>query len=569
MIIEKRLQFRHTISAIKALKGGRVAILDSSNSYRLFTLNPIALKDGFKTSLAQSENLLQGADVSEDGKYVSFCVKKEGVAVFNGLNKRLIYRFKRHEGDVESLCISKKHGYLATGGQDGKTFLWSLSTGRMVASLPHHSDFVTAIAFSKNGQWIATGSFDRKIIITNVSSLSQGFRLKGHSKAITGLLFIGRHRLVAADKAGEIVIWDYFSAKVVKRLKKMLDEVTALTVTPDERFLFAADKSGIVSLYDLESYELISLRYLHYLKPVSKLCYASEGNHLIVGLAGGEVTFNAPLKESAQMEEYIAKGDLASAYRLAEENPLLRYSRAYVELEALWSERFQKAISLLELGKREEAKKVLEPFCVEASKRLLVQQLLNDFKDFQHFKAAVEHKKFQLAYSMAAKYPMLKQNRYYEAMEKEWERLFSQAKKIILQNGGEDRAKEILKPFRGISSKSALIQALFNEKEIYKLFMKMVAKRDFKGAIELAKRYPAIMELEEYKKIERVAEAIALKSAKELESGNYAEAARMAAQLMEFPDMKEEARELIDRANLYASAMRYFAEKNYAAIYKI
>ncbi len=569
MIIEKRLGFQHSITAVKALAGHRVAVLDSSNSVRFFSLDPIVLVDGFKTALEQNDQLLHGADVSEDGRYVAFCVKKEGVAVFNGTSKRLLYRFKRHEGDVESLCISRKQRYLATGGQDGKTFLWSLSTGRMVASLPHHSDFVTAIAFSPNGQWIATGSFDRRIIITNISSLSQGFRLIGHSKAITEMLFIGGHRLIAADKEGDIVVWDYFGAKVIKRLKKMFDEVTALSVTPDDRFLFAADKSGVVSLYDLNSYELVALRYLQYAKPVKKLCYVPGGNHLIVGLADGEVTFNAPLKESQKMEEYIASNDLSSAYRLAEENPLLRYSDAYVELEAIWDEAFQKAMALLELGKKDEAKKILEPFCVEASKRLMIQQLQNDFTDFQKFKTAVQGKKYQLAYSMAAKFPMLKQNRYYEMMEKEWESLFSKAKKLVLQKGGEDKVKELLKPFRGISGKSVLIQALLNEKEIYRLFMKLVSKRDFKGAIDLAKRYPAIMELDEYKKIEKIADIIANKASGELEAGNYAEAARLASQLMEFPDMKERANELLDTANLYASAMRYFAQKNYAAIYRM
>ncbi len=569
MIIEKRLGFRHSITAIKELAGHRVAILDSSNAVRIFSTEPITLVDGFKTSLAQNDKLLHGADISEDGAYVAFCVKKEGVAVFDGRSKRLLYRFKRHEGDVESLRISRKHRYLATGGQDGKTFLWSLSTGRMVASLPHHSDFVTAIAFSPNGQWIATGSFDRKIIVTNISSLSQGFRLKGHSKAITELLFIGSHRLVAADKDGEIVVWDYFGARVIKRLKKMFDEVTALSVTPDERFLFAADKTGVVSLYDLNSYELVALRYLQYTKPIKRLCYLFEGNHLVVGLADGEVTFNSPLKESRKMEEFIASDDLASAYRLAEENPLLRYSDEYMKLEALWNEAFQSAMSLLELGRKEDAKKILEPFGVESSKRLLAQQLVNDFADFQKFKTAVEGQKYQLAYSMAAKHPMLKQNRYYEMMESEWEKRFSRAKKIVMQNGGEERVKELLKPFRGISDKSRLIQALLNEKEIYRLFMKLVGKRDFKGAIELAKRYPAIMELEEYKKIEKIADIIAKRASAELEAGNYAEAARLASQLKEFPDMKERAEELMESANLYASAMRYFAQKDYGAIYAI
>jgi murein DD-endopeptidase MepM/ murein hydrolase activator NlpD len=470
---------------------------------------------------------------------------------------------------VESLRVNDRYEYLATGGQDGKTFLWSLVTGRMVASLPHHADFVTAIDFTPNGQWIATGGFDRKILVTNISSLSQSYRLQGMGGAINDLKFISGHRLIAADKSGEIVVWDYFGARVVKRLKKMLDEAVSLCVTPDDRFLFAADRSGIVSLYDLTTYEMLSLRYLSYARPVTKIAYAKTGNHLIVGLETGEVTFNSPLKESAKMEELIDAGDLTEAYRIADENPLLRYSEAYVRLEALWEEAFEEAVRLLQNGMTDAARNVLEPFSGESSKRLLTQQLLHDYREFEKFRNAVEARRYPLAYSLAAQYPMLKQNPLYAKMEREWERLFAQAKKIVLQNGGEDRVREILKPFRGITGKSTLIQTLLAEKEIYKLFMKLVAKRDYKTALELAKRYPAIRELEEYRKVERIADVIAAKAEEELEAGRYAETARLATQLMEFPEKRELAEELKEKANLYASAMRYFAEKNYGAIYRM
>ncbi|WP_201352909.1 hypothetical protein [Hydrogenimonas urashimensis] len=569
MIIEKRLRFKSAVTAVKPMERKKIAIIDATNSVRFFKLDPVILVDGFKTSIEQDPHLLQGSDLSKDGRFVAFSVKKGGVAVFSGNQKRLIYRFRRHEGDVESLCISDSHDYLATGGQDGKTFLWSLVTGRMVASLPHHADFVTAIDFSPNGQWIATGSFDRKILVTNISSLSRHFRLRGHGGAINAIRFIRDHRLVAADKSGEIVVWDYFDQRVVKRLKKMLDEVTSLCVTPDDRFLFAADRSGLVSLYDLNTYEMLSLRYLTYRKPIRKIAYAETGNYLVVGLEDGEVTFNTPLKESERMEEMIDTGKLSEAYRLADENPLLRYSDGYLRLEVLWEEAYEEAVKLLEKGRRDEAKRVLEPFGGESSKRLLIQQLLHDYRMFEKFKTAVENRRFQLAYSLAAQYPSLKQSRYYTQMEEAWHTVFTKAKKLILQNGGEERVKELFKPFRGITGKSVLIQTLLAEREIYKLFMKLVNKRDYRGAIELAKRYPAIQELEEYRKIERLADAIIQKARLELEKGHYAETARLASQLMEFPDQKKTAEALTEEANLYASAMRYFAEKNYDAIYRM
>ncbi|WP_456389770.1 hypothetical protein [Hydrogenimonas sp.] len=569
MIVEKRLQLHHPIVAIKGLEGDRVAIVDNNYTVRFFSTDPIELVGGFKTSIQPCDPATMCCDLSFDGKYAAMIVPKDGAVVYDAVEKHLLFRFRRHEGEVESLKISDSHEYLATGGQDGKTFIWSLMTGRMVASLPHHSDFVTAIDFSSNGQWIATGGFDRRVLVTNISSLSQWFRLSGHGSAITVLKFIEGHRLVVGDKDGQIVVWDYFNSKPIKRLKKMFDTVTDLATTPDDRFLFASDKTGAVSLYDLGAYTLVSQRYFSFGKSVRRLCYIDSGNHLAVGLDSGEVSFNAPFKESSIMEEMIEKGDLASAYELAKENPLLHYSDAYIRLESLWNDAFKKAIERMEAGDKESAKTLLEPFNVEKSKRLLIQQLLNGFEEFQRFRSAVEAKRYQLAYSLAALYPIFQESHYYALIEEEWNRVFAKAKKLILQNRGEEMALELLKPFRGISSKGVLIQTLLTDREIYRLFMKLIAKKDFKGAMDLAKRHPAIMQLGEYKKIQRIADALEQKAQEELATGHYAEAVRIASKLQEFPGHKEMARELREKANLYASAMRYFAQKDYAAIYQM
>lgn len=362
IMIAKRFQLQHPVTMIKTLKNGRVAVVDQANSVRFFTLNPIELKDGFKTSLPQNELIFQGADFSSDGKYAALSVKKMGVAVFNAPKKELLYRFKRHEGEVEALKICDRTGYLATGGQDGRTLLWSLRTGRMITTLTPHRDFVTSIDFSPNGRWIATGSYDRRIFVTDISSLGRQTTLVGHRSAVTTLKFISEHRIVSADKDGEIIVWDYWSSKVIKRLKKMIHTVTALATTPDDRFLFTADKFGLVSIYDLTTYELIESRFLQYAKPVKKLCYVQEGDYLVVGLETGEIIFNAPLHARKEMESLIAVGDLEGASKIAEENVLLRYTESYEKLEHFWNDAFETAIKLLEEGKKERAKSLLRPF---------------------------------------------------------------------------------------------------------------------------------------------------------------------------------------------------------------
>jgi len=563
------MQLGAPLTAARELKEGKVALLDASNAVRFFSLESLQLISGFKTSIKQNTQLSHGADTSEDGQYVAFSVHKEGAVVYSSEQKKLLHHFKRHEGDVESLRINDRYHYLATGGQDGKTFVWSLETGRLVASLPHHSDFVTVIAFSVNGLWAATGGFDRRIWVTNLSSLSQRTVLRGHGSAITDLLFLKGQRLLSSDKEGEIIIWDYFSGKIVKRLKRMLSEIVSMSTTPDGRFLFVADKSGAVALYDLDNYEMISLRYMSYPKPVRKILYVIQSNLLIVGLDNGEVTFNSPLKETRLLEKLIEEERYGEAFELVEENPLLRYSKPYFRLESVWKEVYKKAIRLLEIGEAQRAQEMLEPFSTDAQKRLLMQQLIQDYKEFARFKTAVDGRKYTLAYSLAAQYPMLKENSAYKKMEQEWERLFARAKQLALQKGSDETIQELLKPFRGISSKSALIQTLIKEKEIYRLFMRLVQRKDYKKALELAKRYPSIKELDEYRKIERIAEMIEKKAVEHLEAGEFADAVRTAQQLLDFPEKKEIAEELISRANHYATALRSFAEKDYKAIYRM
>ena len=569
MVVEKRFRFADALSSARELRDGRLCLIDRSDTVRFFTLDPIELVGGFKTAIQSDPAILHSSDTSQDGCFIAFLVKKEGAVVFHAKKKKLIYRFSRHEGDVESLKFAPTQNYLATGGQDGKTFLWSLTTGRMVASLPHHADFVRAIDFSPNGQWIATGSYDRKIFVTNVSSLSQGVQLRAHAAAVNDLRFIAGHRLLAGDKNGEIIVWDYYEGRVIKRLPKMFNEITSLTTTPDDRFLFAADGSGAVSLFDLQSYELLSSHYLKYSKGIRKIAYVAQGNHLVVGLETGEVTFNSPLKESEKIEELIIQGRYGEAFNIVGANPLIRYSEAYFHLEAIWKEALNRARHLLEEKSAEEAKKVLEPFGDDKSKRLLIQELIRDYQEFAKFKAAVEAKRYPLAYSMAAQYPLLKEHPLYHRMEREWMRLFNQAKKIILQNDGEEKVGELLFPFRGVPGKSALIQALIAKKEIYRLFMKTVAKGDYKTALDLARRHPTLKELEEYKKIEKLADIIAKKAKEALAEGEYPEAARYAEKLAQFPDRKQEAEELKEQANHYARVMQLFAEKKYAAIYKL
>ena len=124
MKIEKMIDAKHSVIAIRSI-GDKIIIVDSSNAVRIFDLKTLKVIDGFKAIFEIDKQLMHGVDITNDGTFVAFSTKKDGVRLYSTKTKKLKTRFKRHIGEVETICINRDRTYLATGGQDGKTFLWS------------------------------------------------------------------------------------------------------------------------------------------------------------------------------------------------------------------------------------------------------------------------------------------------------------------------------------------------------------------------------------------------------------------------------------------------------------
>jgi len=570
MDIIKRIDIKRSISSIKTVNGKFVGITDISNTFRLFSLNPIKLANGFKTGIPLNHPFIKNSSLSPLGSYAAFSFpKRGGVGIFSAKNNTLEHTLKQHKGIVECIEFHPKELYIATGGQDGRTFLWNLKEGSFISTISSQSDYVTSIAFSPNGIWIASGSYDKTITITNISSMHQSFKLRGHKGAITNLRFLKNRRLISTDKMGEVVVWDYMKAKVHKRLASMPYTVTDISLTKDEHFLFVGAKDGSIALYNLETYEKLSSKYIKLSSPITAIEYVQESKILIAGTKNGEVVFYDLSKDETALLGYVKIKAYKEAYILIEENPLLLFTKAYLRLEEAWKETVEEAKVLLQNGQHKEAKKILAPFTQDAKKRLFAQNFLKDFVEFDKFKKAANMKKYSLLYSLVNQYPTLKETKEYKMAEKEWKNILNKAKDVIMKKGGEETARTLLMPFRGIASKSGVIQSLFAKKEVYLLFKKLLAAKDFSNALKLAGKYPFLTELDEYEKIQQMPKTFQQKAKEAMKNAEFAKVIQIGKTLAEFPRYKEEAEELMQQAKMYAVALRFYANKKYAKIYEL
>lgn len=559
MEVLKSVNIKTSVLRLKGLNNGQLAVVDENTAMRVIDTKYFRILDGFKSSVVHSDLLERQAAVSADGLYcISIVPGSDKAAVFDVSRKKLLYRVGHHKGEIESVGIDPHGRYCVTGGQDGKVFVWALQTGLLVFAMPHHADFVTSIAFSPNGQWIATGSYDRTINVMNPSTMKQHVKLLGHSSVIVSMLFLSGLRLLSAERDGGLVIWDLHHGKIFKRLPKLGDEIISMCLSSDKRFAFVATRLGYVALYDLHSFELIRQRYLKIQETITSIAFIDEKFSLAIGTKEGNIHFYSLFGNEIEYRELLKTQNYRAFYKMIEDNPILIYSNVYKEAELLWARYLQTAKGHLEQGDKLKAKELLEPFIGIASKTSFIQQLLRDYEHYSLFLTYAQEKRYALAYSLVNQYPAFKDSDPYRKMEASWKKYFLKAQEIIMTQNGEELARQILAPFRGITQKAPLIQGMLNDRRIYEYFKKVIASRNFVKFIELTKMYLFLKEFAEYDDVILYIDQLYVKTYKEFKSGDYVNAKKGCEILVLFPNYAQEAREMaevIKIKNLFYEAL--------------
>ena len=565
----KIFNIKRAISKVKYTSEAQLTVIDEDNTVRIFDLHNLKLDGGFKIKLPKNRVFSNDVDVSRDGEYIILTVPKTNKAtLWQTATRKLSANLGWHKGEIESVAFDEQNKYVATGGTDGRAYIWNIKTGKMVGALAPHADYVTAIGFSKNGYWCATGSYDKTISITNISSMKFAYKIRAHSTMVTKIKFLNHFKMVSGDKEGNLIVSDYAKGKVIKRVPKLPDIALDFTFNADEKYMFATTKNKNIFLYDMEKYELITDNFINVTSTITSIDFVSEMMYLVIGTVDGILYIYDILADEKQVEKYIQDKQYAEAYNLIDKNPLLKDSVFYSKLEKIWENTLVKAQTLLEKGQKNAASQILKPFMPILSKRMFIQSLLQDFVEFEKFKMLITKKKYPFAYSLANKYPSFKDTKYYKHMENEWKKAFNMAKQLIFENNKEYYVKKILMPFRGVSEKTALIQSLFNEKEIYQVLKQELAKKDFKGFFDLINRFPFLVELDEYKEALEFGKKLLEVTNNYIKNGNYAKVLQYANVLQDFPMYKEKAKEFLHKANILVNFMSYIANKQYDKVYE-
>ncbi len=542
----KHTNISEPIVSIKILNDKTIVVVDKNTTVRYYDKEDFSLKNGFKAKITHQRYKTKVVEFSNDGEHFAvLSADCRESRLYNTKTKKMRAKVGRHQGEVSCVGIEPNGRYMFSCGDDGKTFVVDIKSGKLAFTLPPHADTINDIVFTKNSQWIATASYDRKVSIYNLAMMTPKHKIKVGSAPVMKVCFLTKHRFFCVDNRSSGSVFDIYSGKALKRLQGIHDDVRSAVSTADGQFLFLGTNLGYVLVYELENYELLARSYIKLKTAVACLEFDEEYQTLILGTESGDIYFYDIYDGVHDLKNYLQTKRYALIEKKLEENPILAYTKVYNMLESIWEKTFEQAKKLLESGQKQKAMAVLKGFTEIPSKNSLIQRVLKDYGEFEKFANFVREGKLPLAYSMVQTHPLYKETRLYKQIEEQWKKTFLAARKYALDPRGMDRAKEILKPYRGVSEKTKFIQELMTEGEVYKRFKNAMGKKDFKLVFDLVKKYPFLREFPEYDTLINYADSLYIKAQKLIQAGETVGALKFLRILRSFSGYEDEVEALM------------------------
>jgi len=151
----KVLDLKHIIVAMKEIHKDQLALADDEHRFRLISNISYENRFALKLANAKVEHTNRNIDFTYDGKYFAFCEEeKHVIRIINIQEKKVLHSLIKYTQEIESLSFSPNGKYLASGGMDGKVFLWNISKGSFISRFPSHPDYVAFFTIFSGWKYI-------------------------------------------------------------------------------------------------------------------------------------------------------------------------------------------------------------------------------------------------------------------------------------------------------------------------------------------------------------------------------------------------------------------------------
>ncbi len=403
-----------------------------------------------------------------------------------------------HKADISCSVFSDNSKLLATGGEDGRTNIFSVPSFGFVTSLFPKPDYVSAIAFSYDSTLVATASYDKSISIFDLDrnlEICEFFA----SDIAEGLFFIGKNRVFYACKDGTTGLFSISDKKIINETKHIEAWLTD-TAAISSSFAVVSTKDNKIALIRTSDNKLFKFIELDK-TGITKLKY-TDGK-LYIGFTDGGISVVDCKKYQDELEVQLGLNEYAKAKELTDKNIFLKTLPIYIDkLNEGWKDVLQQAIDLIAKNGIQEAINIVAPFVDDPTKGEEFTFYMSQRDYIGKFLDALEAKNIPEAYALSEQYKEIKSLSAYQTLEEYWLKIFDASKKLLAANPqlNLQKAQELLKVFINVKSKKDQVYSLLRNADKHMAADKALKERDFAGYFRITEKFTFLKETETYRK---------------------------------------------------------------------
>jgi WD40 repeat protein len=457
------------------------------------------------------------------------------------LKKRAI--LPNHEQEVESSQFSDNCKLLATGGQDGRVFVYDLEHLKVITSLDIQSDYIGNIVFSKDSSLMLTSCFNKANIIFDIDRNIKIRTVMTKDVAEDAKFFDSNRQLYMVTRGGQSVVYDVKHRKTVSTENLFTHWPTVVEMTPDDKYAIVGTRSSMIYAVRLEDNKIM---FNASLESTGVTSIKFHGKNIIFGFSDGSLKMVDYCNNTEELEVQIKIKNFQKAKDMFNANKFLTLTPLIDKFNDGWDGVLKRVIDLISKNEVDAAIKISKPFVDDPEKAEELNFYLSQKEQVGKLIELIEQKDFVSAFTLVEKYAYLKELSLYSKLEIFWQKTFSKAKAMLEENAVFNKAKvtNLLKPFQRIKSKDQIIRNLLTNTDKFTQADETVKRQEFATYFAMVAKFEFLADTELHKKVLRLGERLHQQVLAMIQNSKFEDAKKVLEKLSMFKPYKLEVEKL-------------------------
>ncbi len=497
----------------------------------------------------------------KDTKSITFIKDNEGLKIVKNLNLEEAASITRFSNSSKILLI---------GSDTGNLWIYNVNIKKIIYTLNPRADEISSIVFTKDDKFVAIGSYDKKIEIYDTTNWQITHTFEA-GFVVEDMVFSNDNlHLYSILRNGNILAFKLKSKEIIYNKNLGQHWLTTIKTYKSSNYALAGTRDNTFLIVDLKigkTLKSISLQN----RGLNSVDF--NENNLCMVFADGSMLVCDMKKNSDETLASLKIEDFTKTKQLIDANILLYLDGTIEKLYEKKELVLQRIITLIELGKIEEATNKALPFMENRYFSEKFDSYMSQKSEIAQFISCVDKKDFTTAYKLAEEFLYIKELKKYHSLEEFWHKCFNDAKNKIAKNPNNNaekiRAKGVLQSFLNVPTKSSSIKNLLENSVIFFKADTLVKEKKFIEFFTLTKEYEFLEDTKIYNKVISITELLLTNVEKAIRLKDYESASLTARRLLEFAPAKEKAQNQMKKIEVLEDFDKQIKGKNLKGIFKL